>query len=672
MENLLAILDKLKSRKRGFKRDYYIPRDWNVLGYNKFKTAKNAENEIIVNPYDFMIYTIEQGILSNANKKKRYDKALDVNAKNSVNVFESTVYSMLPRMFTAWDHYKSGEVLQGSFVKSLCLLPYLKQYNIDIIYLLPVFEYSNQYKRGEIGSPYSIKNIYKLDENLHEELLGQDKEMLGVEFKAFVEACHIMGIRVMVDFVFRTVARDNDLIVEHPDWFYWIDLKYKDTFSIFKIPSLDQKVDVSEKTVHDLYKTPDLKNYLKQFRMCPKDEDPYKWEQLIERHNNTGENILDLIESYFHLTTAPAFSDTLNDIQPAWSDVTYIKFFRDRNEVSKKYVSDDVPPYILQDGAKLSVFPAKDKIKELWEYVLDVIPFYQNEYMIDGARIDMGHALPRDLNEKLVALAKKNNKNFILWSEEFDPKKSKQAKDAGFHFISGSLWSVYKEVQDAGFNRALLLDSLMSSELPVAAAVDTPDTPRAATIHYDKTELELIVFLNSFVPNSVPFITNGSECMEIQPMNMGLGNTPSGQYVLPKKDPMYGKLAFFDKYSIHWGTSQAKWMSEIMKKTAELRKKYMSILSKKENFIVQEEMQKHYDFIFFAYYDKKKSKGLFFLANRKMDHWIEVNIGEILPVDLKQKKISLIYAGGNLCNVRYNQSINKGLMPGEVILGVIE
>lgn len=155
-------------------------------------------------------------------------------------------------------------------------------------------------------------------------------------------------------------------------------------------------------------------------------------------------------------------------------------------------------------------------------------------------------------------------------------------------------------------------------------------------------------------------------------MNLGLGNTPAGQYVLPKKDPMYGKLAFFDKYSIHWGTKKAEWMSTVMKKAAEIRKKYIGILSKRENFVVQDEIQRHYEFIFFAYYDKKKKKGLFFLANRKVDHWIEVNIAEILPENLRERDITLVYAGGRECNVHYNQFINKGLMPGEVVIGSIK
>ena len=265
MENLLCILKLLKEKKKSFKKDYYIPKSWNVFGYKNFKPNKNNSNEIIVNPYDFMIYAIENGILINADKRKNYDKPLDINSRKPLNISECTVYSMMPRMFTAWDHYKDGRVLQGTFIKSLCLVPYLKQYNVNIVYLLPVFKYSNKCKKGELGSPYSIKDVYKLDESLHEELLGKDnRELINVEFAAFVEACHIMGIRVMVDFVFRTVARDSDLIIKHPEWFYWIDLRYKDTFGVFRVNTLDDKTAISQDTVHELYKSNKLQPPLKK------------------------------------------------------------------------------------------------------------------------------------------------------------------------------------------------------------------------------------------------------------------------------------------------------------------------------------------------------------------------------------------------------------------------
>ena len=59
----------------------------------------------------------------------------------------------------------------------------------------------------------------RIDEGLSEPALGLD---VKTEFKAFVEAAHRMGFRVVVEFVFRTAAKDGDWVKEHPEWLYWI------------------------------------------------------------------------------------------------------------------------------------------------------------------------------------------------------------------------------------------------------------------------------------------------------------------------------------------------------------------------------------------------------------------------------------------------------------------
>ena len=56
------------------------------------------------------------------------------------------------------------------------------------------------------------------------------------QFQALVEAAHTLGMRVMIDIIPRTNATENDLIVDHPDWFYWI--KSSD-LSLYKPPYID-------------------------------------------------------------------------------------------------------------------------------------------------------------------------------------------------------------------------------------------------------------------------------------------------------------------------------------------------------------------------------------------------------------------------------------------------
>lgn len=675
MENLRILLDKLNSERDSYKGRYFIPEAWNFTGYSKYTLDEKRKGEINVNPYDFMIDCIQNHILPGVVTGSDFLTPLGCrNSSCSVNPNKSTIYSMFPRMFTAWKHDNEREICSGTFLKAICHLPYLKSFGVDIIYLLPIFKYSSKHKKGEIGSPYAIKNVYKLDENLHDHLLGEYTEaVMETEFKAFIEACHIFEMQVMVDYVFRTVSRDNDLMVEHPDWFYWIDLKHNETFTAPVVDKVKKPMTLNDKSLLYLYKSKGLKEYLAKFSRSPKDIDPEKWEKVVLRHRQTGENILALIEAEFGITTIPGFSDVINDRQPPWTDVTYLKFYYDVHEKAKKYISDDQPPYIMQDGVCLNLYRGEVENKELRDYISGVIPYYQKKFGIDGARIDMGHALSPGLNKEIVIRAKESNKNFILWSEEFNPEKSEAAKEDGFHFISGSIWAIYKELEKPVFNKKLISDTLMKAAIPITAALETPDTPRAALVHKDEKKVEQLVFLNCFIPNAIPFINNGMEVKEIQPMNLGLDNTEEGRFVLEKDDPMYGKLAFFDNYCIHWLNSERERMQKLLSRAFGIRKRFLDIISTKENFIEQLGLIKNKKITFICYYDRESCKGVFLLANRNFKARARVNIYSILPEPVREnfKSVNIIYAGGEICETPLVPNKNRFIDPGEVIIGNI-
>ncbi|NLJ40853.1 MAG: alpha amylase [Clostridiales bacterium] len=610
---------------------------------------------------------------------------------------------MLPRMFTAWPHgqnawpngsnillHKSdirpyendlwhhgndkGNLYSGTFLKTICLLPYLKNLGTDVIYLLPVFKYSDRYKKGEIGSPYSIKDIYNLDKNLHDPLCGEySNENLETQFKAFVEACHILDIRVMVDYVFRTVARDSHLIVDHPDWFYWIDKKFSQSFAPLRVEGVDKPMPMDDNTLGRLYTSKGIKGYLAQFVPCPRGIDPDKWTDIVRKHRETGENILDLIETEFGITTLPGFVDVVNDNQPPWTDVTYLKFYFDVHEKAKKYVPKDQAPYIMQDGVKLGVYPGKDENTGLMEYIAGVIPYYQDKFGIDGARIDMAHALPPKLNSEIIRRVKEKNRNFILWSEEFDPSKSDIAKENGFHFINGYIWSIYKYLEKPSFNKRLFKDMLIKSEIPVVASLETPDTPRAANVHKSKAKMELLVLLNSFLPNAVQFINNGFEMMEIQPMNLGLDNSGAGAFVLEKDDPRYGKLAFFDNFYLNWLDVDRKWMEQLLIKAQALRRRFLGIISKKENYIEQPELYRNRKLTCISYFDSDAEKGAFLLANRNFSYGARFNLSKLLPEELVKGKEqgNIVYINGIIRNNIWELDKNRVLKPGEIIIGEV-
>ena len=142
---------------------------------------------------------------------------------------DAVIYNMFVRTTTAFDHDGNGKLdipsnregfrETGTFLKAIALLPHIRRLGANTIHLLPITSIGHDGNKGTLGSPYAIKNPYELDENQSEPLLGLD---VKTEFKAFVEGAHRMGFRVVVEFVFRTAAKDADWVKEHPEWFYWI------------------------------------------------------------------------------------------------------------------------------------------------------------------------------------------------------------------------------------------------------------------------------------------------------------------------------------------------------------------------------------------------------------------------------------------------------------------
>ena len=666
MDSLTIIYEKLKAGIGSIKDRYFIPGAWNTWGYKRYTRDACREGEIIVDPFEFFSDCISSQIRTHGVTRPDYAGS----EHTSSDPARMTMYSMFIRAVTAWDHYQKDSICPGTFLKALCLMPYLQSLGTGIIYLLPVFCCSDRYKKGETGSPYSIKNIYKLDSSLHDPLLGDySEELLDIEFRAFVEACHLYGMKVMVDYVFRTVSRDSDLIVEHPDWFYWIKLEYAGTIAPPRVGRPKKIIPLDDRALELLYSAVGTKEYLKKFVLSPDRIDAERWERLKNRHLDTGANILELIEEEYGITTLPGFSDVINDSQPPWTDATYLRYYFDVNEKAEKYITPDQPPYIMQDGVCLRLYPGRTANTELMEYIAGVIPYYQDKFSIDGVRLDMGHALTLELNREIIARAVEKNRDFLLWSEEFDPLKSGTAKDIGFHFINGTITSIYRELEKPGFNRKLLENQLLRAQLPMIAAVETPDTPRAAWVHKDRKMLEQLIFLNSFLPNTVQFINNGFELMEIQPMNLGIDNTEEGRYVLDSTDPMYGKLAFFDNYRLHWLNEGREWVYKLLVKAGELRKKYIDIISVRENFIENKHINKNSKLTLLMYLDRIAGKGVFLLANRDFYRRARLDPSRFLQESVGSIEIVFSTAG----NMHAGHSDRKTicLSPGEVVIAEV-
>jgi starch synthase (maltosyl-transferring) len=582
LKKLAAVLRK---NKPSYPLNYTIP---SLLNYKD--QGKNVGNgEILINPYDFYSILIEDLFLSKKDNNVNYLESIS-NSKGLTRRTnwhkKSVFYSLMARTSTTWDNDRSGEIDEsnlydlselGSFVKSIALLPYLKSIGVDVLYFLPLSSYSTYRSKGDLGSSYAVVNFTELDENLKDSLTG-NKMTLKEEFKAFVEAAHILEIRIMIDIIPRTNALDSSLILDHPDWFYWINTKDLSKYNPPLIDTIDaQVVPPHAKHMPKVYEHENTKNHLKLFKDNPYSLNPSKWDE-VRKLVKGGMNILDAVNQVYKMTVAPAFSDHINDTQPPWYDVTFFRLYLDHPVNAQKYLKKNQPPYILFDTIKSNLHPGLEPNMPLWELLADIIPYYQREFGIDGARIDMGHALPQELIEMIISKAREIDQDFVFVAEELDPSNARKAKKLGYDAIIGNGFWMESRILEGKLHE--FIKSAPKLALPAFACGETHDTPRLAGKHNGVNLTNLLTLVNFFIPNTMPFINSGQEFYEVQPMNLGIDATPEDRYHLPESDPFYGKLALFDKYALHYQNDHS--LVNHIRKILPVRNKYLSKLNPKK------------------------------------------------------------------------------------------
>ncbi|MFW6318747.1 MAG: alpha-amylase family glycosyl hydrolase, partial [Bacillota bacterium] len=86
----------------------------------------------------------------------------------------------------------------------------IKALGTDIVYLLPIHPIGEVDRKGKLGSPYSIKDYYKINDEL-----GTLED-----FQALIDAVHDKDMKLMMDIVFNHTSYDSRLLKDHPEYFY--------------------------------------------------------------------------------------------------------------------------------------------------------------------------------------------------------------------------------------------------------------------------------------------------------------------------------------------------------------------------------------------------------------------------------------------------------------------
>ncbi len=530
-----------------------IPDIWNkYVGFGNYKRI--SENIIAVNTVKFYRFVIKR------IKELKDDISTDIK--------DSQIYCAMPRYTMAWDIHNQGELSNGTLIRMLILLPMLKEMKINVLYLLPITEYSNRNKKGDMGSPFAIKDFYKLDPNLHDELVDDlENFTLNDEFHVLVEASHILGIRVVIDFIPRVTARDCNIIREHPDWFYWIKKDYEKDFVTPEIPGLDFFQECTEDNLQQVYSAESTKKHLKQFVLSPNQQDKEEWQRILNEVDTQGADLFELIEERMGITTSPAHSDWINDVQPIWTDITFWKLFLDNNEKAEQYVEKDQPPYVMFDTIKANKFPAKIPNQGLWDLFTDVLEYYTKEFKLDGFRFDIGHTLPKELLDKLFDKVREYVDNPIFISEDLFNRNHESAMTTGYNIMLGSSWKEVEDITKQSYEKFIL--ELSEMKIQAYACAETHDTPRIVSRKGGVDLARGLAIVNDFLPNGVHFILSGYEVNEQQPMNCGLADNTGGAKI---------DKAFFNNIFIDWTSKNAYEMVDYLIQVNRMKFKYKSMI----------------------------------------------------------------------------------------------
>jgi hypothetical protein len=322
----------------------------------------------------------------------------------------------------------------------------------------------------------------------------------------------------------------------------------------------------------------------------------------------------------FGVVTAPGFSDCVNDPQPPWSDVTFLRLFLDHPALSARHLADPArqPPYVFTDTIKSSRFPGRRPNRGLWNLLSEILPFYQR-FGVDGARVDMGHALPRGLQAMIVDKARRADPDFCFLNEEHNADLAGAARRDGYNAITGACWAAEPRSADGAFH-GLVRRVLPTARLPVLATAEVADSPRTVVFDGGRRFARMAAVLNNFLPNAIPFVNSGMEMFERQPMNLGLDPRPPGRFALPRTDPYYGKLAFFDRVALHWANSGASAMLGLLERTSAVRRRFLDDLTRLDRHFAPRVSMNAKSILAIGWHVEERRSTLLVIANVDFHH----------------------------------------------------
>lgn len=282
------------------------------------------------------LFTVCLGLLTACGTPKSTDSTVSTPALDSVITPAETP---APKVMDAYAEQLKGASIyevnlrqyseEGTFEAFAEHLPRLKELGVDVLWFMPIYPIGNDYRKGTLGSYYSVKNYREVN----------PEHGTMEDFKALVDQCHEMGFYVMLDWVANHTSWDNTLLKTHANWYT------RDSSGNFQYPVRDW-TDVADLD----YEEDGLRAYMissMQYWMLEANVDGFRcdvaemvpndfWMEAREALNEIGPNFM-LAEGQdgelhpaFDMTYSWDFHHMMNDIYKGDRTAGDIEFFLEK------------------------------------------------------------------------------------------------------------------------------------------------------------------------------------------------------------------------------------------------------------------------------------------------------------------------------------------------------
>ncbi len=128
---------------------------------------------------------------------------------------EAKILAIIPRIFNAKDtngnEYIDGNEVNGTFLNAIERLDEVKEQGFNAIHILPVHTPGKTKAMGTAGSIYAPLDMLSIDPILVDQ---NDPRTDKEQFKAFIDACHDRGIKVILD---MPSCASYDMFLQKPE-----------------------------------------------------------------------------------------------------------------------------------------------------------------------------------------------------------------------------------------------------------------------------------------------------------------------------------------------------------------------------------------------------------------------------------------------------------------------